>query len=102
MVYGKHANDISSNGHNGTEHGVTLALDEANNPNQAYQFDGNDYITIQDISALKTLEREKANLISMFAHDMNSSLTGIHGLGLRLLKIEDLDKEIQRKTITTS
>ena len=39
---------------------------------------------ISDISKLKALEREKANLVSMFAHDMRSSLTGIHGLGLRL------------------
>jgi len=38
-----------------------------------------------DISHLKALEREKANMISMFAHDMRSSLTGIHGLALRLL-----------------
>lgn len=44
----------------------------------------------QDITAMKALEREKANLISMLAHDMRSSLTGIHGLGLRLLnKLED-------------
>ncbi len=38
-----------------------------------------------DISSLKTLEREKSNIISMLAHDMRSSLTGIHGLALRLL-----------------
>jgi len=38
-----------------------------------------------DISNLKGLEREKANMISMFAHDMKSSLAGIHGLALRLL-----------------
>jgi two-component system phosphate regulon sensor histidine kinase PhoR len=43
------------------------------------------------------LEREKANMISMFAHDMRSSLTGIHGLGLRLLnKSATMDEE--RKT----
>jgi PAS domain S-box-containing protein len=40
---------------------------------------------ITDISQIKALERERANMISMFAHDMRSSLTGIHGLGLRLL-----------------
>jgi two-component system, OmpR family, phosphate regulon sensor histidine kinase PhoR len=40
----------------------------------------------QDISRLKTLEREKDNLISMFAHDMKSSLTVIGGFVLRLLK----------------
>jgi len=40
----------------------------------------------QDIARLKTLEREKDNLISMFAHDMKSSLTIIGGFVLRLLK----------------
>jgi len=54
---------------------------------------------LQDISALKSLEREKANLTSMFAHDMNSSLTGIHGLALRLLKIDDLNSEMPKKYI---
>jgi two-component system phosphate regulon sensor histidine kinase PhoR len=43
------------------------------------------FSVITDISHLKALERERANMISMFAHDMRSSLTGIHGLGLRLL-----------------
>lgn len=52
-----------------------------------------------DISKKKALEREKANLISMFAHDMNSSLTGIHGLGLRLLNTEDLNQEKPKKYI---
>ncbi|MDY0039614.1 MAG: PAS domain-containing sensor histidine kinase, partial [Desulforhabdus sp.] len=52
-----------------------------------------------DISKKKAQEREKANLISMFAHDMNSSLTGIHGLGLRLLKTDDLNQEGPRKFI---
>jgi two-component system phosphate regulon sensor histidine kinase PhoR len=47
-----------------------------------------------DISHLKGLEREKANLISMFAHDMRSSLAGIHGLALRLLnKSDSMDEE---------
>ena len=40
----------------------------------------------QDISRLKKLEREKENIISMFAHDMKSSLTIIGGFVLRLLK----------------
>jgi len=35
--------------------------------------------SLQDISRLKALEREKDNLISMFAHDMKSSLTIIGG-----------------------
>ena len=52
-----------------------------------------------DISDKKAQEREKANLISMFAHDMNSSLTGIHGLGLRLIKTPDLNEEKPRKFI---
>jgi len=34
---------------------------------------------------MKVQERERANIISMFAHDMRSSLVGIHGLGMRLL-----------------
>jgi PAS domain S-box-containing protein len=42
--------------------------------------------TIMDISHIVTMERERANFISMLAHDMRSSLTGIHGLGLRLLR----------------
>jgi PAS domain S-box-containing protein len=41
--------------------------------------------SFQDISALKTLERERNNLISTFAHDMKSSLTIIGGFVLRLL-----------------
>ena len=41
----------------------------------------------QDISRLRALEREKANLISMFAHDIKSSLTIIGGFVLRLIKM---------------
>ncbi len=48
----------------------------------------------QDISRLKALEREKANLISMFAHDIESSLTIIGGFVLRLIKKRpSLDEE---------
>jgi len=48
----------------------------------------------QDISRLKALEREKANLISMFAHDIKSSLTIIGGFVLRLIKMRSrLDEE---------
>jgi len=51
----------------------------------------------QDISRLKTLEREKDNLISMFAHDMKSSLTVIGGFVLRLLKKSNgLDEQKQK------
>jgi len=39
----------------------------------------------RDITELKTLERERANLISMFAHDMKSALIVIQGFVLRLL-----------------
>jgi two-component system, OmpR family, phosphate regulon sensor histidine kinase PhoR len=52
----------------------------------------------QDISRLKTLEREKDNLISMFAHDMKSSLTVIGGFVLRLIKkSRQLDQEKQKE-----
>jgi len=52
----------------------------------------------QDISQLKAFEREKDNLISMFAHDMKSALTIIGGFVLRLLKkTTDLDEEKQMK-----
>ncbi|MHC1742840.1 MAG: ATP-binding protein [Syntrophobacteraceae bacterium] len=53
---------------------------------------------IADISARVAMEREHANFISMLAHDMRSSLTGIHGLGLRLLrKPADMDETKVRK-----
>jgi len=52
------------------------------------------FSVITDISQLKVLEREKSNIVSMFAHDMRSSLTGIHGLGLRLFsKLDALDDD---------
>ncbi len=55
---------------------------------------GGSFSVITDISQLKTHMREKANLVSMFAHDMRSSLTGIHGLGLRLLtKSSSMDEQ---------
>jgi PAS domain S-box-containing protein len=41
---------------------------------------------IVDLSAVVAMERLRANFIAMLAHDMRSSLTGIHGLGLRLLR----------------
>jgi PAS domain S-box-containing protein len=50
----------------------------------------------QDISSLKAMEREKDNIISMFAHDMKSSLSIIGGFALRLhKKAEDLNEEKQ-------
>jgi len=51
----------------------------------------------QDISHELALERERANLISMFAHDIRSSLTGIHGLGLRLMRKHDEISEAKRR-----
>ncbi|MBN2122805.1 MAG: PAS domain-containing sensor histidine kinase [Deltaproteobacteria bacterium] len=52
----------------------------------------------QDISHLKALEREKDNLISMFAHDMKSSLTVIGGFALRLSRKTAGLKEKKRDT----
>ncbi|MCB2187954.1 MAG: PAS domain S-box protein [Deltaproteobacteria bacterium] len=52
----------------------------------------------QDISEIKAMERERANLISMFAHDMKSPLVGIQGFAVRLLRRggeEDLEKRMQ-------
>jgi PAS domain S-box-containing protein len=50
----------------------------------------------QDISSLKAMEREKDNIISMFAHDMKSSLSIIGGFSLRLhKKAGDLNEEKQ-------
>ena len=71
--------------------------------NTAGLFDDNDRLiggveSFHDISRLKSLEREKDNLISMFAHDMKSSLTIIGGFVLRLLKkAKQIDEEKQKK-----
>jgi PAS domain S-box-containing protein len=54
----------------------------------------------QDISRLKALEREKGNLISMFAHDMKSPLVAIQGFAGRLLvRSPDLGEEKRDKYI---
>jgi len=54
--------------------------------------------SFQDISALKTLERERNNLISTFAHDMKSSLTVIGGFVLRLLhKADTVDQQKEQR-----
>ncbi|MBW1787781.1 MAG: PAS domain-containing sensor histidine kinase [Deltaproteobacteria bacterium] len=60
--------------------------------NTAGLFDDDDRLiggveSFQDISRIKTLEREKGHLISMLAHDMRSSLSIIAGFALRLLKM---------------
>jgi len=71
--------------------------------NTAALFDDDDNLiggveAFQDISRLKAIEREKDNLISMFAHDMKSSITIIGGFALRLLKkVGSLDEEKEKK-----
>jgi two-component system phosphate regulon sensor histidine kinase PhoR len=51
-----------------------------------------------NISHSKALEREKANLISMFAHDMKSPLISIQGFVLRLLQnAVEMDEEKRKK-----
>ena len=62
--------------------------------NTAGLFDGQDNLvggveSFNDISVLNAYEREKDNLISMFAHDMKSSLTIIGGFVLRLLRMKN-------------
>jgi two-component system phosphate regulon sensor histidine kinase PhoR len=51
----------------------------------------------EDISYLKALEREKENIISMFAHDMKSPLISIHGFSQRLLNAVEQDEEKRKK-----
>ncbi|MBW1860568.1 MAG: PAS domain-containing sensor histidine kinase [Deltaproteobacteria bacterium] len=54
----------------------------------------------QDISHLKALEREKANLISMIAHDIKTPVVTIGGFARRLLKKDlDTDKEKQKQYV---
>ena len=53
--------------------------------------------SFQDISRIKKLERERNNLISMFAHDMKSSLSIIGGFVLRLLKKGKSVEEIKQR-----
>ena len=71
--------------------------------NTAALFDGKNNLvggveSFNDISILKAYEREKDNLISMFAHDMKSSLTIIGGFVLRLLRMKaNADKTKQKK-----
>jgi two-component system phosphate regulon sensor histidine kinase PhoR len=51
-----------------------------------------------DISPLKAMQRERDNLISMFAHDMKSSITIIGGIVSRLLKrMNSLSNEKQKR-----
>ncbi len=83
----------------GTKRGETIPV----RMNVAALFDENgDLIggveSFQDISALKSLERERNNLISTFAHDMKSSLTIIGGFVLRLLhKADTVDDQKEHR-----
>jgi len=83
----------------GTKRGETIPV----RMNVAALFDENgDLIggveSFQDISALKSLERERNNLISTFAHDMKSSLTIIGGFVLRLMhKADTLDDDKEHR-----
>jgi two-component system phosphate regulon sensor histidine kinase PhoR len=54
----------------------------------------------QDISHIKALEREKANFISMIAHDIKSPIVAIGGFAHRILKKElGADKEKQKQYV---
>jgi two-component system phosphate regulon sensor histidine kinase PhoR len=83
----------------GTKRGETLPV--RMNVAALFDEDGNligGVESFQDISALKTLERERNNLISTFAHDMKSSLTIIGGFVLRLLhKADTLDDQKEHR-----
>jgi len=54
----------------------------------------------QDISHIKALEREKANFVSMIAHDIKSPIVAIGGFAHRILKKGlAADKEKQKKYV---
>ncbi len=42
------ADDVSGNGHDGVAYGATLIQDRFNNPDSAYDFNGDDYIEVPD------------------------------------------------------
>jgi len=70
--------------------------------NTAGLFDGKDNLvggveSFNDISVLKAYEREKDNLISIFAHDMKSSLTIIGGFVLRLIRMKSSAEGTKQK-----
>jgi len=46
------ANDSSGNGNNGTVNGATLTSDRFGNTNQAYNFDGNDWIELNQLASI--------------------------------------------------
>jgi hypothetical protein len=49
------ANDESGNGNHGTVHGATLTIDRKGNPSNAYYFDGNSYIKVDNSEILASL-----------------------------------------------
>ena len=53
----------------------------------------------QNISYLKTLERERSNFVSMIAHDMKSPIISIHGFAQRLL-LKQMEEKKQQKILT--
>jgi two-component system phosphate regulon sensor histidine kinase PhoR len=55
---------------------------------------------LQDISHLRALERERANLISMIAHDIKTPIVTIGGFARRLLKKDkDISKERKQQYV---
>jgi len=71
------ANDESGNGNNGTVNGATLTTDRFGNANQAYGFDGNDWISINDIGISGTTSRS----ISFWAKTISTSPMGLISFG---------------------
>jgi len=53
--------------------------------------------SFQDITRIKALERERDNLISMFAHDIKSSLMLIGGFGIRLQQSPKIAKHAKEE-----
>ena len=46
------ANDVSTNGNNGTNNGAILTADRFGNVNSAYDFDGNSYISFTNSNSI--------------------------------------------------
>lgn len=71
------ANDESVNGNNGTVNGATLTADRFGNINQAYGFDGNDWISTNDIGISGITSRS----ISFWAKTISTSPMGLISFG---------------------
>jgi len=67
------AQDVSGNNLHGSVHGATLTSDRFGNANSAYQFDGNDYIEIQDNPLLDFTE---AFTISLWINQSQAQASG--------------------------